>query len=101
MYNKKHKNFPNTKKEYVFIALFILAGSIMIGHGFRMIYHGIFDQGSSYSPNYFDVLFDWLTLALLGFFVLAFALFSFYKRYKANLTDKKTYVNEKHYQYPT
>jgi len=63
----------------------------MIGHGGRMLYQGIFVPGSSYSPNTFDLFFDWLTLAILGCFILWFALTLWYQG-----MGKKTAAGKRH-----
>lgn len=67
------------------IFLFVLSGAIMIGHGARMLFQGIFAPGTSYVPNTFDLIFDWLILVILGCFILWFALslFSYHSKKKA------------------
>jgi len=63
---------------YLKIIPFLLAGSIMIGHGARMIYQGVIHPNSVYKPGLFDLYFDWLSLLVLGIFILSFALYNFY-----------------------
>jgi membrane-bound ClpP family serine protease len=75
---------------YATIGVFLLSGAIMIGHGTRMIYQGIFAQDSVYQPNFFDLFFDWLTLAILGCFVLWFAVSQFYKTYSTYKKQQAT-----------
>jgi len=60
--------------------LIIVSGAIMIGHGARMIYQGLFNPNSYYSPNLFDILFDWTTLLILGIFMFYFGLKIYYLR---------------------
>lgn len=38
----------------------------MLGEGARMIIMSIFYQGWRYSPNTFDMFFDWVPLVILG-----------------------------------
>ncbi len=52
----------------------------MIGHGGRMIYQGVFRPNSYYVPGTFDILFDWLTLLILGIIIFYFTLTNFYKK---------------------
>ncbi len=65
-------------KEKSKIIIFILSGCIMVGHGLRMIVQGIFMRGSSYFPNTFDLIFDWLTLAVLGLILFWLGFYRFY-----------------------
>ena len=65
-------------KVYAKIAIFFLSGTIMIGHGARMIYQGVFQKGSYYSPNTFDIFFDWASLLILGFIIIVMAFLAFY-----------------------
>jgi hypothetical protein len=58
--------------------LILVSGALMIGHGARMIYQGIFYPNSYYSPNYFDILFDWTTLLILGIIMFYLGLKIFY-----------------------
>ncbi|MBN1280522.1 MAG: hypothetical protein JXA00_02625 [Candidatus Thermoplasmatota archaeon] len=81
--NKKQKNTTSQKrKSYVTILLLTLSGAIMIGHGARMLYQGLFAPGTSYTPNTFDLFFDWLTLAILGCGILWFAFSLYYRTLK-------------------
>lgn len=77
---KKRSNKPT----YLRITILLLSGVIMIGHATRMIYQGVFHQGSSYTPNTFDIFFDWTTLLILGIIILLLSLTTFY-----HLLDKK------------
>jgi hypothetical protein len=83
--------------------VFALSGAIMIGHGARMMYQGIFAPGSLYAPNTFDLFFDWLTLAILGCFILWFALSLFFHDIGSKTTKRKqqTLTEEKIYSHPT
>jgi len=63
-----------------FSLLIIISGAIMIGHGARMIYQGLIHPQSYYSPNLFDILFDWTTLLVLGVFLFYIGLKTYYIR---------------------
>jgi len=80
------------------IILFTLSGAIMIGHGARMIFQAVFNPGTFYSPNTFDLLFDWLTLAILGCFILWFAMTLNYNSKKKSYKKSK---DEKIFMHPT
>lgn len=56
------------KKIATYAILFVI-GAIMIAHGSRMVYQGLFEPESYYQPSLFDVLFDWTTLIAFGIFV--------------------------------
>lgn len=73
---------------YLKIFAFLLSGAIMIGHGLRMIYQGVFAPNSYYHPNTFDLFFDWGSLLVLGFFVLWFSLTQFKKYYTARYNSE-------------
>lgn len=79
---------------YLKITLFLLSGSIMIGHGLRMIYQGLFRPDSYYFPNTFDLFFDWLSLFALGCFVLWFAISQFYALYKKSYNKESSSKNK-------
>ncbi len=70
-------------------AIIAIAGTIMIAHGSRMIAQGILSPNICYIPNYFDLIFDWLTLILLGFFITWFGFFEFYKREKKIFNQRR------------
>jgi hypothetical protein len=93
---KKKKRLDNFK-----IFVYVISGSIMIGHGLRMIYQGVFFKGSSYFPNTFDIFFDWLTLAVLGSIIFYFGIKKFYKKTE----EKKYYLinskNDEPFNFPT
>lgn len=93
----------NKNRFYGKITLFVLSGTIMIGHGARMLYQGIFAPGSTYAPNTFDLFFDWLTLVILGCFILWFALSLFFHGAGSKTTKKKhqALAEEKIYTHPT
>jgi hypothetical protein len=77
----------NKKMFYLKIAMFILSGAIMIGHGARMMYQGLFQPTSYYpapTPFGIDFYFDWLTLSILGIAILIYALFTFYHQIQRN-----------------
>jgi hypothetical protein len=101
----KHVNkaFLNPYRFYGKITLFALSGAIMIGHGTRMLYQGIFAPGSFYAPNTFDLVFDWLTLAILGCFILWAAMSLFYndKIKKMSIRKQQISSEEKLYSRPT
>jgi hypothetical protein len=52
----------------------------MVAHGLRMIYQGVFQPGSTYQPNIFDLYFDWLTLVILGAFLFGLSCVEFYRQ---------------------
>jgi DNA-directed RNA polymerase subunit RPC12/RpoP len=56
----------------------------MIGQGSRMIYQGLFQPGSVYSPNTFDLFFDWATLSICGAILFTAMVASFYRTIKAH-----------------
>jgi hypothetical protein len=65
------------------VFVFTLAGAMMIGHGLRMIYQGTFYPNSFYSPNLFDIFFDWVTLTIFGIILFCYGLFIFYSKYSS------------------
>lgn len=77
------KKYFQSKKEKKFLIktiIFVLAASIMMGHGARMIYQGVFKPNTYYQPGKFDMFFDWLTLLTLGIVILYFTITKFYKK---------------------
>jgi hypothetical protein len=74
----------STKVKYAIIAV---SGTIMIAHGSRMISQTLLNSTACYRPNLFDLIFDWLTLILLGVFVAWFGFGRFYL-YDKKLFDK-------------
>ena len=72
---RQNQSFPSK-----FSIIIILSGAIMIGHGVRMIYQGLFHPQSYYSPNLFDILFDWTTLLILGVILFYFGLKTYFLR---------------------
>ena len=50
--------------------VYILLAASAIGQGARMLYQGIFAQGTWYAPNGLDLAFDWGLLFILGAAVL-------------------------------
>jgi hypothetical protein len=101
MVNYRTKRNSESKWGYVKIFLFVLSGSIMIGHGARMIYQGLYVTGSTYAPNLFDIFFDWLVLAILGIFILSFALNTFYHKSCEKCTLDKYSYEDDYFNYPT
>jgi len=69
--NKVHKTF------WIQI-LFLLSGALMIAHALRMIYQGVFHPETAYTPNTFDLFFDWTTLSILGVIVFVSTVFTIY-----------------------
>lgn len=103
-YSKQDKSiFPTSYRFFIKIILFTLSGAIMIGHGLRMIYQGLFQPGSLYAPNTFDLFFDWLTLTLLGCFILGFAISRCYHGISKKSIRKKTKSSKEEsiFLYPT
>lgn len=78
----------SNKKNLLFVAFF-LSGCIMIGHGARMIYQGVFRPKSYYSPGLFDIFFDWATLLVLGIIILSFSISAFYHMQEKKQNSKK------------
>jgi len=62
--------------------LLVFAGIAMMGQGGRMLYQGIFQPGSYYSPVLFDLFFDWGSLFLMGAVVFGWSLSKFYESRK-------------------
>ncbi len=78
----KKKAKRATDHFYLKTFLLLFAGVIMIGHGARMMYQGLFQPLSHYpapTPNTIDFYFDWLTLAMLGLFILLYSIHTFYR----------------------
>lgn len=100
---QKDSIFQHRYRFYARIILFTLSGAIMIGHGTRMIYQGLFQPGSLYAPNTFDLFFDWLTLAILGCCILWCALSLCYHGFSKKTSWKKaqTSSEETMILYPT
>ncbi len=73
------------EKENIKTTILTLSGGIMMAHGTRMIFQGIFKPNSFYQPTLFDILFDWTTLTILGAIVFYYSITNFYK----NLKQKK------------
>ena len=68
-------------------AIIALSGMVMIAHGSRVIAQTIIFPDSYYKPGFFDLIFDWLTLIILGIFVAWFGFGRFYL-YEKKLFDK-------------
>jgi uncharacterized membrane protein (DUF373 family) len=84
--NRKNQTIINIYSKSIF---YILVGSVMIGHASRMIYQGVFSPNSFYSPDIFDIFFDWMTLLILGSIILIYTLFGFYKKLSDTKKDNK------------
>ena len=72
--------------------LIVVAGSMMIAHGLRMMTQGLFFPQSIYPaplPTSLDFWFDWFTLAVIGFFLFLYGVQSFYEQQK-----KKDIINQ-------
>ena len=82
-------NLHLKNKKIVKNLIFFISGTLMIAHASRMIYQGIFQQGTSYTPNTFDLFFDWATLLMLVILVFFFSLASIY-----NKLNKKNKIKE-------
>ncbi len=73
--------------------LFIIAGSIMIAHGLRMMMQGIFHPESIYPaplPTSIDFWFDWFILSILGagiLFIGARRWLAWYRKQKQEKND--------------
>lgn len=70
-------------------AVIALAGTVMIAHGTRMIAQTLLYPNVCYKANLFDLIFDWLTLILLGVFVAWFGFIQFYLSGKSNSRQNK------------
>lgn len=63
---------------------------MMIGHGARMIYQGLFIKELAYKPVLFDIFFDWFTLLVFGLILLYYSLKTFYHKFeKQNDNESK------------
>jgi len=92
LYNIFRDGIMGGKKFYLKTIVFILSASIMIGHGARMIYQGLFKPDSYYpapTPYALDFWFDWTVLLVLGIIVFTFAISSFYKNLNKKGKKKK------------
>ncbi len=76
------------EKEKIKTMLLVFSGAIMIAHGMRMIYQGLFQPHSYYQPGLFDILFDWTTLIILGICIFYFGITGFYQQ--SFLKNQKT-----------
>ncbi|MGD0817441.1 MAG: hypothetical protein ABR986_03470 [Methanomassiliicoccales archaeon] len=56
----------------------IAGGCWMLGEGARMVVMSLFFQGWHYSPNIFDMFFDWVPLTILGSIFFYEGIKSFY-----------------------
>lgn len=80
------------KKKYIKSIILAFSAAIMIGHGARMMYQGLFKPNSYYpapTPYSIDFYFDWLTLLILGLIVFYFVITSFYKKYRQDKIDNE------------
>ena len=83
------------KKFYLKTLVFLLSASIMIGHGARMIYQGLFRPNSYYpapTPYTLDFWFDWTILLILGIIVFIFVIKNFYHR-ETKRKEKEIFFN--------
>jgi hypothetical protein len=93
-----------SKSRFLFIIktlIFILAGSAMIGQGFRMIYQGLVYPNSFYQPGSFDLIFDWFTLSILGILVLWLTFSTFLKKYPNKTNREKNSLDNIMFNHPT
>jgi uncharacterized membrane protein len=70
------------------IALWTLAAICMLGQSTRMIYQGLFQPGSYYQPNGVDLVFDWLTMLVVGLALFSFVVTQFYRYVKESRERK-------------
>lgn len=87
--NMKHEKVGrmHINKSFMKVVIFALAGTMMIAHGARMMYQGLFQPNSYYpapTPSSVDFFFDWMTLFIFGVIVLSYTLYAFYKQYWQN-----------------
>ena len=61
--------------------LLLLIGMLMIAHGIRMIYQGVFEGGSSYVRATFNLLFDWITIIIFSSLMLYYLITFLIKKY--------------------
>lgn len=88
------------KKKYFKTIILSFSAAIMIGHGARMMYQGLFKPNSYYpapTPYTFDFYFDWLTLFVFGFIVFYFVISPFYNKIRKDKRKRKTEENIKLY----
>lgn len=67
--------------------IFVLAASMMIAHGARMMYQGVFQPQSYYpapTPQSLDFYFDWMILCIFGCILLGYTLFTSLKTSRIN-----------------
>ena len=81
------------KKKYVKTIILAISAAIMIGHGARMMFQGLFHPNSYYpapTPLRIDFWFDWATLLVLGSIVFYFVITSFYKKLREDKIKKES-----------
>ena len=63
-------------------AIFLIFGGACIsGQALRVIYQFIFFPGSTYAPALFDIFFDWMTMLVVGLFLIVYATMITYKKF--------------------
>ena len=78
--------YDNSKvAQYVIIAI---SGATMMAHGTRVIIQTIVYPNTVYKAGLFDLVFDWMTLVILGMFVVRFGVVNFYL-YEKKKFEKK------------
>ena len=79
------------KKYYLIFAIITFSAAVMIAHGARMMFQGIFKPNSYYpapTPTTIDFWFDWTILLILGIIVFSLALSTFYRNFSKNKNKK-------------
>jgi len=69
-------------------AILAITGTVMIAQGSRIITQTILYPGSVYRPGFFDLVFDWFTLVLLGVFIAWFGFLQFYRENRQHHQEK-------------
>lgn len=76
-----HNQF--SKYPIIWYIAIVVAGAMMIAHGMRMMYQGLFQPGSVYPaplPTGIDFWFDWMLLAVFGCIIFIYGLHHFYNK---------------------
>jgi predicted glycosyltransferase involved in capsule biosynthesis len=65
----------------------------MLGEGLRMVVMGVLYPDHYYSPNTFDIFFDWLPMVFLGAVFFSYGIYTFYhnkvKEQEAGFQERK------------
>jgi hypothetical protein len=62
-------------------AIFLIFGGACIsGQALRVMYQFVFFPGSSYTPALFDIFFDWMSMLVVGLFLIIYATMITYRK---------------------